>query len=396
MKNIVNNFISGPKETRRAIIEEALGLDMFNLYFEEAKAKRTLLENEINKIIQLQADLQSNVDNFKRNISNYQEVDFIGAKSLKEKEKAIILEQFTKQIESIKNMQLTHEDELKLAKESMLNGNEQHTHQSTKQFVVSLTKILGDLQEVAKYSKSVTDSNECPSCGQNIANIANVLQRNIKSVEAVKARIQQHNSDIKRFLDAQFDINKVLSTDTLRSLAPVEHGQYILKAIQYFVPPLQALDKALDESHKKQQRLDKIKMALLELDKQLLLLENEKQKQIAVVDIEISKLESALKEKEQYSKLAEKQHEDMVKQLDDYAHRLPTLNQDFQIAKFWELAFDKKSKLSGMGSLRAFILESAVADLNAIFASYMNQLTDNPLTVTFTSELEIKEDYAKR
>lgn len=65
-QNIFTNFVSGSKEQRRTIIEEMLGLDRFNLYFEAVKQKRQDLEREMEQT-------QSNREAIEERIGAYQD-----------------------------------------------------------------------------------------------------------------------------------------------------------------------------------------------------------------------------------------------------------------------------------------------------------------------------------
>jgi DNA repair exonuclease SbcCD ATPase subunit len=63
-QNIFNNFVSGSKEQRRTIIEEMLGLDKFNVYFEVCKAERTDLEARIALVTSKLSDARREVELF--------------------------------------------------------------------------------------------------------------------------------------------------------------------------------------------------------------------------------------------------------------------------------------------------------------------------------------------
>lgn len=62
----------------------------------------------------------------------------------------------------------------------------------------------------------------------------------------------------------------------------------------------------------------------------------------------------------------------------------------YDIARFWELAFEKQSKSNtGIFTVRSYIFEDLVAELNAIIETYMDQLSTagHKLSVTLTPDL---------
>jgi len=66
------------------------------------------------------------------------------------------------------------------------------------------------------------------------------------------------------------------------------------------------------------------------------------------------------------------------------------ITNEYDIVKFWELAFEKQSKQNtGIFTVRSFIFEELVNELNAIIDTYMDQLTTSghKLSVTLTSDL---------
>jgi DNA repair exonuclease SbcCD ATPase subunit len=68
-QNIFNNFVSGSKEQRRTIIEEMLGLDKFNAYFEHCKAERVDIEAQAGTITTLLSEARREVSIFEKQIS---------------------------------------------------------------------------------------------------------------------------------------------------------------------------------------------------------------------------------------------------------------------------------------------------------------------------------------
>ena len=79
---------------------------------------------------------------------------------------------------------------------------------------------------------------------------------------------------------------------------------------------------------------------------------------------------------------------DIKKELEETSEKLEEMNHKYQQERFWELAFDKQTKAtSGFSSMRAFLMENSVKDLNAILSMYMEKLsTGGPLTGFFQLE----------
>jgi len=67
----------------------------------------------------------------------------------------------------------------------------------------------------------------------------------------------------------------------------------------------------------------------------------------------------------------------------------------FHLWKFWETAFNKNS--SGIVSLRSFLFEQFVEDLNSVLASYSDKFSGaDHLGVTFSSTMKPNESYGTR
>lgn len=55
---------------------------------------------------------------------------------------------------------------------------------------------------------------------------------------------------------------------------------------------------------------------------------------------------------------------------------LNPLYHQYELVKFWELGFDKKSKAqSGTKTIRSFIMEESIQELNMILQEYMDQMS---------------------
>src|SRR5262249_3111461 len=115
-------------------------------------------------------------------------------------------------------------------------------------------------------------------------------------------------------------------------------------------------------------RLITIEKSLLTGENRRLQKENEKQKALADIDKELARLRVESVQSSKFGEVRKIEDHKMQKTLAEYKQQLAELNAKYQTARFWEIAFDKKSKSnSGFSSLRAHILEASVKDLNSIF-----------------------------
>jgi len=76
------------------------------------------------------------------------------------------------------------------------------------------------------------------------------------------------------------------------------------------------------------------------------------------------------------------------------------LEEELSLASFWELSFNKKSKLSvGFSTFRAFIFKDLLDELNAILEEHSDKLSSyrgRPVLVQFNEELDLTESYSKQ
>jgi DNA repair exonuclease SbcCD ATPase subunit len=317
-------------------------LEKFNFYFEHAKEKRTAFESEINVITRLKTDTQTRLAECEQTLSK-QEGSTAQLRAVKEVEIENLKKHSAKQVEQFQTSKLTLEDEIKLIQEDLKSNPQEHLkdHNSIRSTLNQLRRIGNDLHSLQHISGAVTSKKECPSCGQSISNMATVLSKTTQSLENSISRLTPLQTFIQQYLPS-IDVTSLLfrvgKKDDLQ-LEQIETNikDFLLKLNH----DAEALEKALDHHQRRNQNLDKLKMKLLELDKTILQVENDKQRRLSKLEAEIAALDSVVAQREQLTQLTLKQKEDLEKQLQQYESQLPDLNHNYQVLKFWELAFDK-------------------------------------------------------
>lgn len=268
-----------------------------------------------------------------------------------------------------------------------------------KNIINSLQTIISKIQNSEIIIDSIEKMNECPTCGQNIneQSIKNAIIRVLKMIKNLKESIKEFENF--SFIHYFNWIEEIQQQNISISIIKEKITNLILSLKEFKIELEKKLEKKMIEYQEEQNIVNKKKLKLLELQNDILKLENEKQKNISNFDKEINVLESEIKQKEKYGNLKKQEMEELKEKIFNYNQQLEELQRNFQREKFWELAFDKKSKSSqGFSTLRASILEDSIVDLNSIFQTYLEKLSPNnrQLTVTLTPDLELEENYGKR
>lgn len=390
-QNIVNNFITGPLEQRRVIIEESLGLEKFNYYFDEAKQQRVKLETELDLVEKQLKEIQDQYTNYNNQLQTTQNLN--GEEKIKVlmEQKNNIMEEYNNQVNQINLLNQQLHNELtqfsEIAKQDLLDSI-----QSAKNKQTTFSEVYKDLLQVEKILRSVVVDQLCPTCKQTITQL-DVVSTQIHSI------IQLLVIKLNKYIDSTNNISEVVSMLSLllKSIDLNYNLQQILIIITKISSIINDNDKEKLKLEQQYQKHETNRFKFLEHDKLLLQYENTKEKNINVLDMQINNIQSLLSVQQQQGTQLKKQLQLYQSQIEDYSNKLPEKKLNYQIMKFWELSFDKKSKSSyGIATLRAYVLENTVNELNTIIDKYMQKLTDVSLPVTLTADLELKEDYGKR
>eukprot|EP01114_Cavostelium_apophysatum_P016743 TRINITY_DN4822_c0_g1_i1.p1 TRINITY_DN4822_c0_g1~~TRINITY_DN4822_c0_g1_i1.p1 ORF type:complete len:1079 (+),score=321.61 TRINITY_DN4822_c0_g1_i1:140-3376(+) len=395
-QNIVSNFISGGKDQRRVIIEEALGLEKFDLYHDQAKLERVTIEKEI-------AGISSVLESAQQKVLTDQETNNINVTEVKEKiqakrkHRAAVVEEHSASATRLKSERSALETARDATKAHLENFNVTETEAAAKQkrqIAVELRRLSNAVSTSESTAASLLRVKECPTCAQPVdeARLQGITDRIVKSISGIRADLKalHHEKVVAKEIEgikASLPLGEVKATLQRLALRLLEEASTVEKSV----------DDAAKERRSKEVALNDAQRKILEFDNKSLQQENERQRQISQIEKDIEVLEAEMKQKSQFGEVRAKEAEMLRASIESYKASLSLLNEKFQLVRFWELGFDKKSKAnSGFSSLRAFVLENSVKELNTIFQAYMDRLNASHLTVTLSPDLELQENYGKR
>lgn len=152
--------------------------------------------------------------------------------------------------------------------------------------------------------------------------------------------------------------------------------------------------KQLKESEKAKSEILQLSMQKLKLEKELLANENKKYSFKTQFENETSSLRNS---RDEHKKIDE-QIEEIKEQISQHAESIESEREVFKLYRFWELVFDKKvAKASGMITLRRFVFEQAIEQLNLIFNSFQSHFGETrSVQVSLTPDLNFTEAYSKK
>ncbi len=384
-QNIVSNFVSGNKDQRRSIIEETLGLDKFNAYFETAKNKRNELEARLNELMQTQTALQQELKALNMAIKNTNEkiVAKKADRQAVEQERSNRVEgredarkDLERQIEQLAQQKSAIE-----LRQNELNAQASDTPSVINGRSVNEWKQLRDelvvrLNHMHEYS---LDEKNCPRCGRPIdeSHHAKLLEEN----HAFLTRVTGVHDTTRSSADL-FKILQQLRGDIERDIEVLERTEVqAMKRRLELSEQIKGVERALaDKEHE-----------LLRYQNQLVVETSDLDRRLHYLAAEIDQLTATIA-----------QHEARVTQLNEQLTAVTVehshVSEQYSMARFWEVAFDKNTKSTmGFETVRSFIFADLVQELNLVLDSYADQLSDSgKVTVTLTPELELEEVYVKR
>eukprot|EP01117_Protostelium_nocturnum_P020830 TRINITY_DN961_c0_g1_i2.p1 TRINITY_DN961_c0_g1~~TRINITY_DN961_c0_g1_i2.p1 ORF type:complete len:934 (+),score=172.52 TRINITY_DN961_c0_g1_i2:1736-4537(+) len=383
-QNVANNFITGGKEERRTIIEEALGLEKFDLYFDFTKKSRLHTEQELSRERDSIAIRESSIGDIEEE-RNRSDSESLGLRKTElEGKRKNIEDKFEGEFKEIDKKEVHVSSQLEELIES--EPLEEHNYEYSNAVLSKAKKELVDIQSVYNTMKH---EQACDTCGQSIKNpeqlLATMKDKGSFFVELMNsngdlfANFSSFNPELWRFNDDETENQLDEANEKLNQRFSLIH----LEMKSYSVT---------------KSTIGKLQMDLLSLDNQRMRLKNNKQILLSEIETELASISSLLLKQSELNRAASDRIADYQREIDKSKERLPLLELDYEFNRFWETAFDKKLK-AGMGfsPLRSFIMEDAVHSLNKICSKYMQNLSNkDSLTVTFSSNLEMQENYGKR
>ena len=381
-------------------------MEQFNQYFEEAKSKRSEIENEMTANDQIIKQLKARLEELEQQSLKGLSADAL-AEDLRTKEtsKKLITEQAQKQLQTLLD------EEVQINKQAEDNqtllasaSSKLQNHAQLKNIVNSFRKISAECVSDLKVFAPLLASNECPTCGQPVDSkkLQAIAERIYQSLENLKAQLA--SLDTQEVASIVHSVNSIVSQhQSQASPTPQAVEQQLKNILQVMENEIKGLESRMhaevQASQSYQNTKHKMQHRLLEIQNYKLQSASDKDRKVLMIDKQIATLETQLAHLNDHSSLKQEEMTKTQQQIDSYQTRQQQCNFEYQLNKFWETAFDKRSKANvGFASLRSFVLAESVQEINQIFRFYMEKLANDEswLSVTLTPDLELQEDYAKR
>lgn len=360
---------------------------------------KTKIENELNASQTLLTELQSNLQQYKsnRNFNENWHSGYCRDVNAQKEQMTQRYEQYKADKERELNQFTQQKD--KLAKE--LENMQQVVEQSNED--QELSRLFLQFRQFLEHHFSILNSFQqdktCMTCKQPLTDptFQHLKQQSLQALITESSSFSQSISTtiycnnfpfLSEFSQAQTWSNEML-------LTKLTQGIHLLG---------QERQKLEDSSFHQLKQWQETTRQEKDVSQQIFLLEKDLLSAESSYNLEKAKYDSiinnTLAQAEQQKKMQASMAEMISKteaHIQTVNEKLTSLQQKHFFITFWEGAFHSKHKASlGFSSFRAFILEKAVAELNSIFATYMENLSEGELTITLTPDLEFVENYAKR
>jgi DNA repair exonuclease SbcCD ATPase subunit/predicted phosphodiesterase len=399
-QNILNNFVSGNKDMRRSIIEEMLGLEKFNEWLETARKERAKLDENLKLFLQRKMMLQSDL----HGINSTTDEKAIVIERKKQDLKALhakrdeIETSVSKHISLLEDHivlqkgQLASEEIISLAAElkNLANGENIGVGSSIYSELLSFrSSSLELLQHLLKAKDASNPGQEgdisvltCGTCGQ------------VVTEEHISKMITQANTMVKeglKLLEGQYESTPIIRSDTPSALSSYDNLTKVSDLVREYKEKLEQKTSLLEKMRYLELLVSRLETNLA----QARVVGSEEKSSIAkdciACEVELEQLKASRDENrtEQIS---------LEQALMAVETQIEEVKVSLSMTKFWEMAFDKQSK-GTVGTVRAFVFEDVVTELNAICNTYMQQLQGKHqynLRVTLSADLEIEQVYGKR
>eukprot|EP01122_Echinamoeba_exundans_P011161 TRINITY_DN433_c0_g2_i1.p1 TRINITY_DN433_c0_g2~~TRINITY_DN433_c0_g2_i1.p1 ORF type:complete len:963 (+),score=120.21 TRINITY_DN433_c0_g2_i1:558-3446(+) len=375
-QNIFANFVSGSREQRRSIIEDMLGLDKFNALFDNAKSKRQLLEKQLEDLARERQTLQQKISDASDTLSQLSS-QIRSALSLKASEARAQHDAELRKEASVGHIRKLRDNvaaEYRLASQSLDEFKATNRDFS----VANAYSTIAELSLKEKHVKSIlSNQNECPTCGQ-LVDPHHISQLLADSISLIQTAVDQFS--------LPFATRNVDLPSCLCMLGECKSKiEDLISSSQRMMDRLSSAQRTLE-------------LRLVQLENDILRCESQHSKDIQELRERIAAADSVLETQQSMSAKIETALRTAQPDLERLSGKIFQVEEEYNFAKFWELAFDRQTKTSsGFSTIRSFIFEELVVELNAIIDTYADQLANKtPLKVTLTSELDIEEIYGKR
>ncbi|PRP88836.1 hypothetical protein PROFUN_00304 [Planoprotostelium fungivorum] len=369
-QNVSFNFISGGKEERRKVLEEALGLERINLYYDYAHTQRREIEQELTQI---------NVkrESYERELHNLESMT----------SSTNIEHELNELKEKVKSLEMEHQKNTEGTRLELANPPPDSFSRKDRRALQSLLREARQMTEMIMELNGHVhrEGSNCPTCGQIV-----------QDTEKMEQKIATIFEKVVNALDTASQLEDSLKILGEKPWRP-EDPQWTSQLSIMISDALVTSETMEREETKREKEFSEKKMQRLRLENDLMRADASFRSTLSTTINRISSLEAQKSQiRDQHEQLVSRQNE-LKERLTAEVVREPDLQRRHRGLSFWEMAFDKRSK-TGMGfsSLRGYVMEGAVASLNAICGEYMQTLGTPNLTVTFSSDLELEESYGKR
>eukprot|EP01125_Pyxidicula_operculata_P020453 TRINITY_DN7559_c0_g1_i1.p1 TRINITY_DN7559_c0_g1~~TRINITY_DN7559_c0_g1_i1.p1 ORF type:complete len:1128 (+),score=226.98 TRINITY_DN7559_c0_g1_i1:11-3394(+) len=422
-QNIVNNFLSGSQQQRRTIIEQTLGLEKLNIYYDTAKNLRVEVEQKIADLVNSENRIRKELNEFEDVTKKYQNEYESLQSSLKENNQKLTEHESRKdeELKELKNDIKTKSAQIVVLSDNLVSSEQKYNQLSTICGETATERIKSLKNQINEYSNQLLDmksshyhildhlnkfnNKTCPTCGQSIKNDHNMLHEDsLIKLTCEKLKTWSVGVDQIDLLMKETTSEKVYETIKALIETCISETEKKSSCLEY---EIKQHDQRLDEQKTEFEKIQKIKMDIkyYELDiigseKKILMIDSNAQINLNSITNQIAMITSKLQSIEQVSKDYEQLRSSKQVELNTATTNLSHLLSKYDLLKFWELSLDKKSKIaSGFPTLRAFVFDDSIKDLNIILQSYIEQLSvdyNRDMTCTLNSDLDIVENYAKR
>lgn len=410
-QNILHNFVAGGKDKRRAIIEEMLGLDKFNDWFDAAKLERLKLDEKMRTLLMKKAMLQEELNGMSNSSGSRQAVlekKRLQLDQLKEARERIVqicdariaeleaeIEEARAELQLPEILELIREFEGRDMEEEGVGAIATQISNLVA-FESRVTDLMRHLQSTLGNESQMGTAATCASCGQEVT---------VEHIESMIGRAWSLAAESRSIIPSSF----FESSASGSAGSPSSTGSTEGKGVQFSprgaynllkerIELSNAFKIHLERKVKMIGKIGKMELSLSRLETSLANARTLGAEEVADVEKRYAACEAEL---EQLAAMRAEQSEtekSLQRSLEALELDIEATSVELSMTKFWEMAFDKQSK-GTVGTVRAFVFEDIVKELNAICGGYMEQLQTKEqynLKLSLTADLEMEQVYGKR
>lgn len=280
-----------------------------------------------------------------------------------------------------------------------------HRMKQISEEIMSNSIELRHAKEKLEKLEDLVNLNECPYCEQKIEHQTHSKfeqeKQNLSDVIARSTRHQMTLSSSLQNLETEFNELENQKRITITKLTQLQNSRLLTEnETKTLQSELESVENQLNEieiqsgsleSSNIQEIQEKLNKAAEE-EKNMLERKYQHEAQLKVQKQKLKDLsEQTTKQRAELDALRER-HVESAKETEQNEKEYAVLN-------FWEKAFDRRARKSSKDdfeTMRSFLLDKSIEDLNNILEEYSKLIGSDTLPITFNSDLMINEDYGKR